>query len=36
MVVFIVLGVIDLLAVGLMLWQWTTAYRVRQEYTPIH
>lgn len=35
MVVFIVLGVINLLAIGLMLWQWAAAHRRREEYAPI-
>lgn len=35
MVIFIVLGVVNLIAVGLMLWNWSAAHKQRESYSPI-
>lgn len=35
MVILIVLGVVNVVAVGLMLWNWSAAHRRREEYTQI-
>lgn len=35
LVVFLVLGAINLVVIGFMLWQWSASHRRREEYAPI-